>query len=281
MNQINLNGLSLSDTIAVTAYDGDIDGTDDQTEGNESWFRYARSPSTIYVSTGGSDDNQGTINNEYATIQTAINTAINGDTIHVAEGTYFENLIINKHIFLKGQNSNNTVIDGGSAGSVIVLNQSIIDQVKIESFRIQNGSGSAGMYSDSYITNQQLMGGGIVSISNDIILNDMVFQNNSAEYGGGIFSHNSNMNISNVEFKNNEATNGQGGAIWSYVDDGLSKTISIDSATVSQNTSTHRGAGLTFVRGIIELKNTQVTNCLLYTSPSPRDLSTSRMPSSA
>ena len=27
--------------------------------------------------------------------------------------------------------------------------------------------------------------------------------------------------------------------------------------------------------------NTKVTDCLLYTSPSPRDLSTSRMPSSA
>ena len=32
-----------------------------------------------------------------------------------------------------------------------------------------------------------------------------------------------------------------------------------------------------------EIKNAiiQVSNCLLYTSPSPRDLSTSRMPSSA
>ena len=30
-----------------------------------------------------------------------------------------------------------------------------------------------------------------------------------------------------------------------------------------------------------ELENIQYSNCLLYTSPSPRDLSTSRMPSSA
>ena len=42
VNQVNLNGLSLSDTIAVTAYDGDIDGTNDQTDGNESWFSYAK-----------------------------------------------------------------------------------------------------------------------------------------------------------------------------------------------------------------------------------------------
>ena len=32
---------------------------------------------------------------------------------------------------------------------------------------------------------------------------------------------------------------------------------------------------------LIELDGNQITTCLLYTSPSPRDLSTSRMPSSA
>ena len=35
-------------------------------------------------------------------------------------------------------------------------------------------------------------------------------------------------------------------------------------------------------RGILDLwKLMNISNCLLYTSPSPRDLSTSRMPSSA
>ena len=33
-----LSGVSIADTIAVTAYDMDLDGTDDQVEGNESWF---------------------------------------------------------------------------------------------------------------------------------------------------------------------------------------------------------------------------------------------------
>jgi len=33
-----LSGVSITDTIAVTAYDMDTDGTDDQVEGNESWF---------------------------------------------------------------------------------------------------------------------------------------------------------------------------------------------------------------------------------------------------
>ena len=34
-------------------------------------------------------------------------------------------------------------------------------------------------------------------------------------------------------------------------------------------------------RGFIEAISTKVSNCLLYTSPSPRDVEESRMPSSA
>ncbi|MCH7530061.1 Ig-like domain-containing protein, partial [Patescibacteria group bacterium] len=39
-----LSGVTLSDTIAVTAYDINADGTDDQVEGHESWFSYANPP---------------------------------------------------------------------------------------------------------------------------------------------------------------------------------------------------------------------------------------------
>ena len=36
-----------------------------------------------------------------------------------------------------------------------------------------------------------------------------------------------------------------------------------------------------YIKGLILQNKSQLTICLLYTSPSPRDLSTSRMPSSA
>ena len=39
--------------------------------------------------------------------------------------------------------------------------------------------------------------------------------------------------------------------------------------------------GVTLAGSIYEPKDAQAAVCLLYTSPSPRDLSTSRMPSSA
>ncbi|MCH8070294.1 MAG: choice-of-anchor D domain-containing protein, partial [Candidatus Marinimicrobia bacterium] len=44
-----LIGVSVSDDIAVTAYDGQVDGNDDQVEGHESWFAYAGDPTPIMV----------------------------------------------------------------------------------------------------------------------------------------------------------------------------------------------------------------------------------------
>ena len=40
-------------------------------------------------------------------------------------------------------------------------------------------------------------------------------------------------------------------------------------------------SGIRYTAELIVGKMAEITTCLLYTSPSPRDLSTSRMPSSA
>ena len=45
--------------------------------------------------------------------------------------------------------------------------------------------------------------------------------------------------------------------------------------------STHRRKNLHGLMNAVDILNRRGNNCLLYTSPSPRDLSTSRMPSSA
>ena len=57
-----------------------------------------------------------------ATIQSAINGAINGDTVLVQPGTYPENIIwpdVNGIKLISAGDSSNTIIDGGANGSVI------------------------------------------------------------------------------------------------------------------------------------------------------------------
>jgi len=53
---------------------------------------------------------------DFHTIQEAINAAGNGDTIFVHNGTYHENVIVNKTIYLVGENKSSTIICGNATG---------------------------------------------------------------------------------------------------------------------------------------------------------------------
>lgn len=71
----------------------------------------------------------------YDRIQDAINIASAGERIIVYEGTYYENLIINKSIDIFGEDRDTTIIDGGSLGSVITIAATGVD---ISTFTIKN-----------------------------------------------------------------------------------------------------------------------------------------------
>lgn len=71
----------------------------------------------------------------YSSIQIAINDAIDGDTVYVFNGTYYENILMNKTIALEGQNKSNTIIDGKNDDVIYVTT----DDVVIAGFTIQNG----------------------------------------------------------------------------------------------------------------------------------------------
>lgn len=66
---------------------------------------------TIIVSQDGSSDHEN--------IQDAIDNATEGDTIRVWEGTYEENVVVNKTVSLVGNGSETTTIDGGGEGDVV------------------------------------------------------------------------------------------------------------------------------------------------------------------
>ena len=72
---------------------------------------------------------------DYPTIQSAIGAATNGDTIYVYNGTYTENLVVDKRITLQGEDRCNTVIDG-NGGNVVYINS---PHVNISGFTIRNG----------------------------------------------------------------------------------------------------------------------------------------------
>ncbi len=75
---------------------------------------------------------------EYSSIQDAVDEADPGDTIRVFEGTYEENVLIEKTLSLVGNGSSVTVVDAGGSGSAIFVRAS---WVNVSGFRC-SGSGS-------------------------------------------------------------------------------------------------------------------------------------------
>jgi parallel beta-helix repeat protein len=74
---------------------------------------------------------------DFPSIQAAINNATPGDVIRVDNGTYFENLVVNKTVSLIGNGPNLTTVDGNEIGSVFNITS---DNVVVEGFSIRKSA---------------------------------------------------------------------------------------------------------------------------------------------
>ncbi len=99
---------------------------------------------TIYVDNDSVYPGNGTEENPYRYIWQGIENASVDDAIYVYNGTYYENVVIDKTINLTGEDRNNTIIDGGGSGDVVHVNS---DNVEIYEFSIKN-SGNLGWQND-------------------------------------------------------------------------------------------------------------------------------------
>jgi len=140
---------------------------------------------------------------DYEKIQDAIDAAEEGDTIRVYEGTYYENVLMDKTLSLIGDGSANTIINGSESGDVVWIT---VDWCNVSGFAVQNGGDG---HSDA----------GIKIESN----HNRIFENNCSGNNDGISLENSNFNtINNNTCENND-------------DNGINTWLS-DSNTFENNT---------------------------------------------
>ena len=117
-----------------------------------------------------------------------------------------------------------------------------------------------------FMDNTAEFGGGcyLKSSSSPVMENVVFMQNNANNSGGGIgLKDDANIEASNLTIAENLAEGLGGGLYINNADPTFSFALIVDNTASS-------GAGI-YIRNNSEIDLTNITFCLLYTSPSPRD----------
>lgn len=209
----------------------------------------------------GNDANNGlSPETAFATIQKGIDTARNGGTVIVAEGTYCENINFKgKNIVLTSSDPrdrsivDNTIIDGNDANSVVTFSGAESSECVVRGFTITDGNAPAG---------GGICGNGtMATIENNVIINnegygygipggygrggglmdcDGLIQNNIITGNGGGGACNCDGTIRNNVISNNWAMYGGG---MFFFDDGSNPSApTIINCTFSGNSAAYGGA---------------------------------------
>jgi parallel beta-helix repeat protein len=160
------------------------------------------------------DDNilgpwDGTKEYPYQNITNALEYAIDGDTVFVYDGAYYENIVVDKSVSLVGENRGLTIIDANSHGNIMNITAS---NVNITGFTIRR-SGTryydSGIFMD-YSTGNNISHNTIINNYNGISLyssgNNLILDNtiSSNNYNGiSLYSSGNNLILDNTISSNN------------------------------------------------------------------------------
>jgi parallel beta-helix repeat protein len=139
---------------------------------------------------------------DYATIQSALDTVQNGDRIYVKTGIYHENLNITKSVSLIGESKDSTVIDGNSSQGYRAPIRIYSNNVTVTGFKIE----------DSWT-------GILIGHVNDCKISGNIFTNNH----DGIVLSSASRNVLEANVIERVKTNGYGIQLWDSTNNILKK----------------------------------------------------------
>lgn len=209
----------------------------------------------------------GTATDPVCNIADAVAIAAPGDTIHIAPGTYLENLTIPMDLELRGTGGEAvTIVDGGAVDSVIITSTGVA--LTVDGLTITGGDGDEGggirslgdlTLRNSTVTGNRSSGGGdggggiaALTAGTTTTIEDSVVSLNRAENhrvfiaGGGIFSTGSDVYITNSTIDGNLSDSSY--PYYPFSDAGgidvANAQLVIRDSTISNNESSSQGGGI-------------------------------------
>lgn len=187
--------------------------------------------------------------NPCATVQQAIDSALAGDTIEIADAIYTQAVAIDKTLTLRGESSLGTILQANSQpfdGNYDINDDRVITvtggtELTIQNLTIRHGVSPQGGGMD--INGVDLVlenvvfdrngsgntGGALRTRNNSVIMNGAVFTGNRSgqpeggSFGGAISANDSDLQLTDVRFESNQG--GAGGAVYAQDVTGLFERV--------------------------------------------------------
>ena len=154
-------------------------------------------PTFIWVDDNFDSSSLGWGEDHFDAIQKGVDNITENGRIYVFNGTYYENVLINKTISLFGENSDTTIINGSGTGDVVNI---YADGVNISGFKIQNSGED--WFEDA----------GIEINSNYTTITGNIISNNNY----GVLSKNFSFKYNNISRNEIISNNNSGIRFWFY-----------------------------------------------------------------
>lgn len=225
-----------------------------------------------YVSNEGSDENNGTLESPYKTIENAINQTDTGRTIniHLSEGTFKDkgnsNLTINSNINLMGISTEKTIIDGSNINWLANINNGIlnIENLTIKNFYLKlNESGTR----RGIITSNSNINFKNVNIENNTIETLLGNGENKSTIYTGVILSTGEINLNNVTGAFNKINNTKGSdltslrtlADWGCIISSFNKTV-INNSNFYNNTGSRSSVVYAHTLTSLDINNSKFEN---------------------
>jgi hypothetical protein len=165
----------------------------------------------------------------YSTIQDAVDAAPEGATVRICDGTWYENVEIDRSATLEGLGPELSIIDGSEVDRVVTIASG--SDVTLRGLTLQHGVGSPG---------GGIFVAGAARVPGSLTVDGCVVSDNSSNSGGGLYApYTADVVLTGSTFRGNTAAAYAGGG--AYLESGSGNVVEIRDCVFADNAADYGG----------------------------------------